>query len=298
MHRTTALLGLSLLLAATLPAQIVDTLGGTASAPTRQGMAKANLFRVDKTVLLIKLEMYLNVPGAETLTFFRYRHHSQDGAYKLDWTKPVKVSGTGTGWYSAGTISVPLIEGNHYMLGVSWAGTLTYHYKTASSGQAVSFGAWHRGVTPTGLPATYKISGVDIAQYYQRLSTIPIGKVVSVGKPCTSATSPRLVAATLPEIGKPFTLDLVEAQGSTPVIHLMNPNPALPTPIPIFGCTFWLNPVKGPLLLFTQVTDVSGTATLSLPIPGDPWLAGLVMTWQSAVAGKTIPLTNAIQGTL
>ena len=61
-------LGISVLFVGALTAQsVVDTVGGTSSAPNRAAMAKANLFRVDKTVMLLMQEMYLNIPGAETL---------------------------------------------------------------------------------------------------------------------------------------------------------------------------------------------------------------------------------------
>ena len=126
------------LLAASLPAQgTVDTLGGTSSAPSRAALAKANVIEVTKTVMLLKHEWYLSITGAESLTFFRYRHHSQKGAYVKDWTKTVKVTGTGAGWYSPGPIALPMVAGNHYLMGVSWGGTVTYHYKIGTSGQKI-----------------------------------------------------------------------------------------------------------------------------------------------------------------
>src|SRR5688572_12436534 len=139
------LLGLLSLLATPLSAQTIDTLGATTTAVTQSATGKANLFRVDTTVFLTNLEMYLNVPGVETLTFFMHRHHSQNGTYTLEWTPSVPVNGTGIGpaWYSAGQIVAPLVAGNHYMIGVAWPGSLTCYYKTPTSGQPVTFRRWH-----------------------------------------------------------------------------------------------------------------------------------------------------------
>lgn len=288
------------LLAAALPAQgTIDTVGGTTSAPSRAALAKANAFRVDKSVLLLKLEMYLNITGAETLTFFRYRHHSQTGSYVKDWTKVVKVTGSGAAWYSSGVVALPMINGNHYLLGVSWTGTVTYHYSIGMLGQKVSFGSWYSGRTPTGLPPTVTMGGVDRAQYYQRLSSVPLARVTDVGTPCTSPTSPRLVAADLAGPGGAFDLDLVEAPASTPAVFVLVPGKTLATPIPIFGCSLWLNPAGGVLLTLALPTSAGGTAKLKLPIPQDPSLTGFVLAWQTLLIGPSkTALTNAIQFTL
>ena len=295
MIRTATLL---LLLAAPLAAQSsIDTLGGTTTPSTRAALAKANIFRVDKSVMLMNNEWYLDIPGSETLTFFLYRHHSQNGSYTLDWTKVVPVNGTGQAWYSPGPIPIPLIGGNHYALGVSWAGTLTYYYKSSSTGTPVSFGSWYSARTPTGLPLTLSITGVDSAQYYHRLTTFPLGSVASIGTPCTSATSPRLVLGALPSTGGRIKLDLVEAAASTPALYLLAPGPAMPTPLTVFGCSLWLNPLGG-LFTFGVLLDASGAGNLTLPVPGDPWLSGLILSWQGIVIGPTTLLTNAVQFTL
>jgi len=288
-----------LLLSASLPAQIVDTVGGMGSSPNRANLAKANVFSVDKTVMLLKLEIYLNVPGAETLTFFRYRHHSQKGAYLKDWSKVVKVNGTGAAWYSPGQIVLPMIAGNHYLLGVSWVGATTYYYNLGTTGQPLSFGTWYSGRTPTGIPSSISIGGVDRAQYYQRLTSVPFGRVLSIGTPCTSATSPRLVAAELAAAGGKFSLDLVESAASTPAVFVLGRGAALAKAIPVFGCSLWLNPTSGLILTFPTMTSSTGTASLNLPIPNDPWYSGFVLSWQGIVVGKSAtPLTNAVQFTL
>src|SRR5690606_33356248 len=83
----------TLLLLAPLAAQNVDILGATSTCPSGTLRAKANQIRVDQTVLVLDFEMYLDVPAAETLEFFAYRHHSRTAGSTLDWTLQVPVQG-------------------------------------------------------------------------------------------------------------------------------------------------------------------------------------------------------------
>lgn len=85
----------TLAVATMLPAQIIDTVGGTTTAATRTNSSKASLYRVDSTVLLTEFEWWLSIPATETLTFYAYRHHSRSGVATLEWTLSVPVIGTG-----------------------------------------------------------------------------------------------------------------------------------------------------------------------------------------------------------
>ena len=292
------------LLLASLAAQPnVDTVGGTSTRSTRANAGKANIFRVDRSIVLLNFEMYLDVPGPETLVWFLYRHHSQNGTYTLEWTLPVNVNGTGMGalWYSPGPIALPLLGGNHYMIGAAWTGTPAYYYMTATSGQPVSFGAWIRAVTPlpgNALPTTWNISGLDSAQYYQRLTHAPLSAVTDVGTSCSSASPlPRLVASRLPTIGNSFSLDLVDALASTQALHLLAVGPTLPVPIPLFGCSLWLSP--GNLLSVGSTTSSTGVASLTVPVPNDPGLRNLPVGAQALyLRPPAIDFTNALALTI
>jgi hypothetical protein len=291
-------------LLATLAAQpTVDTVGGTTVRSTRANAGKANLFRVDRSIVLTNFEMYLDVPGPETLVWFLYRHHSQNGTYTLEWTMPVNVNGTGMGalWYSPGPMALPLLAGNHYMIGAAWTGTPAYFYMTASSGQQVSFGAWIRAVTPlpgNALPATWNISGLDAAQYYQRLTSVPLAGVTRVGASCSARpTPPRLVASRLPAIGSSFSLDLVDALGGAPALHLLAVGPTLPVPIPLFGCSLWVNP--GGVVSVGSTTTSAGVSSLSVPVPNDPGLRNLPVAAQALyVNPPNVDFTHALQLTI
>ncbi|MBK8095489.1 MAG: hypothetical protein IPK26_00165 [Planctomycetes bacterium] len=283
-------------IATTLQAQIIDTVGGTTTAATRTNSSKASLYRVDSTVLLTEFEWWLSIPAAETLTFYAYRHHSRSGVATLEWSQSVPVTGTGLAqWYSTGPIALPLVAGNHYALGVSWPGSLTYHYQTATTNAPVSFGTWQRAHTLTNpVPATLTIpAGVDVAQYHQRLTSLSLTSVVPVGTGCSStALIPRLVASGLFSLGSNEGLDLVDCAPNTLALYGLAVGPTLPTPMPLFGCNFWLNPAGTET--FAQVTSATGVAFLGLSVPQNPVLFGLPLSTQAAIVGTSIDFANAI----
>ncbi|MEO6597478.1 MAG: hypothetical protein ABIP94_22265 [Planctomycetota bacterium] len=283
---------------APLSAQTIDTLGGTANAPSLLNRAKASLFGVNTTVQLLQYEVYLDVPGPETLTFFAYRHHSRTGAATLAWTLPVQVTGgTGPGWYSTGPISLPLVAGNHYALGVSWTGTLTYYWSNGTTGTPVSFGTWQRAHTLTNplAPTLTLPVGVDAAQYYQRLTTVATPSVVNVGTGCSAtALVPRLVANNLFLINTATDLQLVDAAPTSIAAIALANGLTVSVPFPLFGCTIWLN-TTGPLVLTAAVTSATGVANLSVSVPNNPALIGTAYSAQGLVfAPSSIDVSNAV----
>lgn len=294
--RRSLTLTFSVALAALAPvrAQVVDTLGSTAN-PATTGQAKANLFAVDSSVLVIEMEWYLSIPGADTLTFFCYRHHSRTGSATLEWTLPVAVTGGGgPAWYSTGPIALELAAGNHYALGVAFNSTLTYYFSVANGGAPVSFGSWQRGHTPQNpLPPTLSLTGFDGAQYYQRITTFPVTSVVPVGAPCAS---PRLVAAGFYSINASQTLELVGGSPSAFAVFALAVGPALPSPLPVFGCDLWLD--LSQFATGGTFTDPSGYASLTLAVPNTPSLVGSTYTAQALDLGGPATLTNAVQFTI
>jgi len=285
------------LLAAPLTAQTIDTVGGTGSAPSRANIAKANLFQVDSTVLLTEIEMYLDVPTNDTITWFVYRHHSRDGDAAQLFTIPSTVTGgTGPGWYSSGFISVPMVCGNHYLIGAAWTSTVTYHYSIASPGDPVSFGNWQRARTPTvPLAPTISITGNDAAQYYQRLTTIGLNSVAcGPVANCSGATlAPRLVADNAPLIGQNFGLDIVGVQPNSLVLCALADGPPLGAPQPLLGCSVYLD-LNAAVFTLTAFADGTGLASIPLSVPNNSALVGLQQAVQAAGVGSTIDMTNVL----
>jgi hypothetical protein len=296
--RLTATLSLVAALLAPVTAQTVDTIGGTTTATQRTNSSKASLFRIDSSVLLLDYEMYLNVPGQETLTFFLHRYHSRAGVYTLEWSQQVAVNGTGVGaaWYSTGPIALPLIEGNYYMIGVGWPGTLTYHYITSATNAPVSFGAWQRAMSPAHpVPVTYNIAaGHDSAMYHQRLTTVPFPNVDVVGTGCTSGTViPRLVAAGVPTIGATKSLDVVSAAANSLAIVAVALGHTMVAPVPLFGCDLWLD-LSAPMATTALITSATGIVSQPLSIPQDPAYLGLQLSAQAGVLSTGVDFTNAL----
>lgn len=286
--------------AACLPAQFtVDTVGGTTSTGLRTNSGKASLYGVNSSVLLMDFEWWLDVPTTQTVTFFAHRHHSRAGTAQLIWTHQVTLTGGGgPSWHSSGPIALPLLAGNHYTLGLSWAGSLSYYYSTAATGSPVSFGTWQRAHTVTNPPpATLSIpTGVDGAQYHQRLSTVPLPAPNLVGTGCAPNLVPRLVATGLFGIGTQESFELVDAAPSSFGAFVIAIGPTLPVAIPLFGCDVWVN--LGAAATNTVITSAAGYAAQPFPVPNVPAFLGLQISAQGAVLGAGIDMTNAINITI
>jgi hypothetical protein len=289
----------------TLPAQNVDVVGGTSSAPTGANRAKASLYQVDTSIVLLEFEVWLDVPGSDTLTFFAYRHHSRTGIATLDWTLPVTVTGgTGPGWYSTGPIALNLVAGNHYALGVSWVNNLTYYYSTATPPTPVSFGNWQRAhtINSATLPPTLTLpAGTDIAQYRQRLTSVPVTSVVPVGTGCASTPlglPPRLVADDFFAQNTTTTLELVDAPATAIGLFGVAPGGTLPVPLPLFNCSIWLD-VSQPVATVVALTSATGYASLAIAVPANPLLTGQTFSAQGLVFGAApTAVSNAVQFTI
>lgn len=289
----------ALMLAAPLLSQTTTTIGGTTTTPTRVANGKGNGINVKSSVLLLSYDMYLNVPGQETLQFFLYQHHSVAGTFNLVKTWKVSVDGTNKGaqWYSSGVIAQQLLCGNSYILGVGWSGSVTYHYQTATCGSQFALGSWLRGHTTTStnpLPSTMTGGGCDAAQYHQRFTTLPFTNVACLGTGCSpSTTVPRLVASTPPKTGTTLTIDLAGGAASRPATLLISPVRALSSPVQIAGCQVWLD-LRLPVLPFGLSLSSAGEAKLQIPIPANSAYAGVRFATQAGVLGSTLDITNAV----
>lgn len=285
------------LLASLLSAQTVETVGGTTTTSQVTNGGKGNLMRIDTTVMLLDFEMLLDVPAAQTVTFFAYRIPQRNGTAVLEWTQPVAVAGgAGLQFESTGPIALPLVAGNYYLIGVAWTGTVRYQYATTASTSTVSFGAWQRARTlPQPIPASITVTGSDSAQYHQRFTTIALPNVTVVGTGCTTTqpAAPRLVLSALPTLGSQPTLHITDAAPSTAAACLLTIRPPLATPLPLFGCSVWLQ-LGTPTSTSLVLLDPAGAGALPLGLPANQALLGLNLTAQAGVIGPSLDLTNAV----
>ncbi|MBK8100362.1 MAG: hypothetical protein IPK26_24965 [Planctomycetes bacterium] len=282
-----------------MPAQTVDTIGGTSSSMTSTGLADGNLFRIDTTCVLQRVECYLGLPAqTQTLTFFVYEHPSRIGTATRIWSAAVQVTGTGNGWYASPTIGVPMVAGNFYAFGVAYSGTATVYWQPwPATGNTTSFGEWVSGkVSVNPPPPTLAFLGTDIAQFRQRITTTAQSGVRMVGDGCNSqGLPPRLVADGLLPIGASVSLHVTDGPTFAMALVGLALGPTSPTPQPFFGCSLWLT-VIGPVLAVPL--DLDGHGELPLAVPADPRLVGLQFSAQALVTGAPESVTNAVELTV
>jgi hypothetical protein len=157
-------------------AQTIDVVGSTASSATNTAKAKGNSYDVTTPVVLVQAEFWLNFSTISSLTSYVYSCPSEFGTYSLVSSTNATVSGTGPGWYSPGPLNVPMNVGTHYIIAVSWTGSMNYFYGVGDS-QPVSFGSHTHGYASGSdpLPASFSSTVNDQAIYHQRLTTLPQG---------------------------------------------------------------------------------------------------------------------------
>ncbi|OPL18373.1 MAG: hypothetical protein AVO35_05880 [Candidatus Aegiribacteria sp. MLS_C] len=153
-------------------AMAVDIVGDTSNSSSATGRAKGNSYQVDMAVTLEEMEFWLSFTTTQTITTYVFECPQEFGTYTEVYRASESVVGTGPGWYSSGPVSIDLESGYHYIIAVSWDGTLTYYYDTGDS-QAVSFGyhthGYALGYDP--LPSSFESTSNDQAIYHQRLTT-------------------------------------------------------------------------------------------------------------------------------
>jgi hypothetical protein len=150
----------------------IDVVGDTSNSSSGTGRAKGNSYRVDIDVVLNEAEFYLNFTSTQTLTYYVFVCPVEFGTYNEVYRASETVTGSGPGWYSSGPVAIALDAGYHYIIAVSWNGTVTYYYGVGDS-QATSFGAHTHGYA-TGydpLPTSFSSLVNDQAIYHQRLTT-------------------------------------------------------------------------------------------------------------------------------
>ena len=135
-----------------------------------------NVYQCTTNVTLSQIEIYLNISTSTPLEFVVYGSTSYTGTYNQVFSATLASSGTGTGFYSSGAISVPLVAGNYYAIGAAWSGTAADGVDIASAGSSTAFGtARTGGWGASAYPAWTGFSGSNFTdntyRLYQRLTT-------------------------------------------------------------------------------------------------------------------------------
>lgn len=153
----------------------VDVVGDTSNSGSATGRAKGNSYQVDTSVVLEEMEFWLNFTSTQTLTYYVFVCPQEFGTYTEVYRESETVTGSGADWYSSGPVSITMDAGNHYIIAVSWNGTLSYCYGVGDS-QEVSFGYHTHGyaIGYDPLPASFESTNNDQAIYHQRLTTAAV----------------------------------------------------------------------------------------------------------------------------
>jgi hypothetical protein len=119
-----------------------------------------NFYAVDKDRTLTQIAQDLSLTSAVPLTWVVYEATTQTGAYQNILSKPVTSSGT-TGSQS-GPISVRLVAGRYYAIGVGWGSSVQYRASMARSTpalpQATFFGQLTSAQLFTAAPETATVT--------------------------------------------------------------------------------------------------------------------------------------------
>jgi hypothetical protein len=143
---------------------------------------RGNLFHCTNSTNLLEHRLYLNMTANSDMQFLVYESPIVDGTYNLISVSEITSSGTGEGWYSSGSINVPLVAGMYYMIFPQWTQPANYYSENpvspypvpASFGELIAGVGWH--VAPTYLiPPAATQSGTgylgDPVAYYQTIVT-------------------------------------------------------------------------------------------------------------------------------
>jgi hypothetical protein len=150
-----------------------DTVGGT-NYTDQYGAEwlNVNFFECTQDCTLTSISAYLGITQSKTLEFVVYRSSSENGTYSRIHLNTLS-SGTGTGWYASGPISVSLQAGKYYGIGVSRS---YYMYTTPyANGVGAEPVSWGNKIScgNYSYPAPYTISNENKSLgYYQRYTTV------------------------------------------------------------------------------------------------------------------------------
>jgi hypothetical protein len=268
-------------LAGASAAQTVDTVGGTSNGSSGAGRAKGNSYEVTTSVSLTQVEFYLDFVSQQTLTTTVHGSPAEFGTYSEVFRSSQATTGTGPGWYSSGPINVALDAGKHYIVAVSWNGSLAYFYGVGDL-QPVSFGSHTHGyaVGLDPLPAMFASNSNDQAIYHQRLTTVAGGMPIVY---CTAGTTSHGCVPSIAGTGNPsasassgFTVDVASIEGQKQGLFFYGVDNAGFAPLPWGPSSSWMC-VKSPV----QRTPVQGSGGTSGGCDG-----ALSIDWNAFAAGN------------
>jgi hypothetical protein len=149
---------------------------GTATSSTA-AVTKVDFFSATTSRTLRLIEMYFGTTTtpttSATLTWVVYEATTQTGTYSLISSTNAAASSSTPQYFGSGALSVPLVAGRFYAIGVGWTAVTGYYYKPAlASPTTTSFGTFLGGYTyASDVPSTVTFTNADV--YAVRITTSP-----------------------------------------------------------------------------------------------------------------------------
>jgi hypothetical protein len=157
----------------------VDTADPTpttgSSTTSSAAVTKVDFYSVTTSRTLRLIEMYFGnttTPTVNaTLTWVVYEATTQTGTYSLISSTSTAASATTPQYFGSAALSVPLVAGRFYAIGVGWTAATGYYYKPAvTSPITTSFGTLLGGYTfAADPPTTVSFTNADL--YAIRITT-------------------------------------------------------------------------------------------------------------------------------
>jgi hypothetical protein len=159
-------------LSATCALVAEDTVGDTSASSVLTSYMIGNIYRIDRSRTLTEIEQYLSVTGISVFTWVVYEADYSSGYFTKIHEVTTSDSGMGA-FLSSGALSVPLVAGKYYFLGVVVQGSFTrYYLNSAASLPFVSFGRLVNSYQISGAsPPVNPYMDTSAARYNQRIST-------------------------------------------------------------------------------------------------------------------------------
>ncbi len=208
-----------------------ERIGTNASTFNGSSLTRGNRYFASRRTTLKEIKSYHVINTSTQMQFAVYESTTPTGVFNRIFNSAAITTGTGTGFFSSGPISVQLDSGKYYLIGASWQGTVTY-YNSTSSPTPVGFGSALSGFTASGYPppASITISSTTTAFYYGAVVTTS-GKFVAVsnaagdtlGGGLSNNHTVTITTSALDPAGSPYTGEIVVTSNDTANARVLVP---------------------------------------------------------------------------
>lgn len=199
-----------------------EGIGTSSSTFTNSNLVRGNRYYATRRTMLKEIKSYHIINTSTEMRFAVYESSTPTGSFTRIFDGPPVTSGTGTGFFGSGPISVQLDSGKYYLIGAGWLGSVTY-YNSTSSVTPVGFGSALSGFTSSyPPPAAITISSTTTA-FYRGAVVTTSGKFITVSNAAGDTLgggfgndhTVRFVTQYLDPAGAPYSAELVVASNDT-----------------------------------------------------------------------------------